>query len=128
MGRTETKRIGELARRSGTTPRALRHCEQQGPLSSDRDHHGYRLFDTGAVTRARNIRTLLDVGLTAQDVREHLEAGCLDAPSAAMLRQLSWTTMAHGPGTAAFRRSRENLVPTPETPRSSSGEHPCPGS
>ncbi|MTE21978.1 MerR family transcriptional regulator [Streptomyces sp. TRM43335] len=74
-------RIGELARAAGTTPRALRHYERAGLLSPERAHNGYRVYDGQAVVRVRNIRRLLDVGLTLEDVR--VFAPCLDGDMAA---------------------------------------------
>ncbi|GGM04799.1 MerR family transcriptional regulator [Streptomyces fumigatiscleroticus] len=69
-------RIGELAEATGTTPRALRHYEQAGLIGSERAANGYRLYDAGAAVRVRNIRRLLDAGLTLDDVRVFLP--CLD--------------------------------------------------
>ncbi|MBO8184589.1 MerR family transcriptional regulator [Streptomyces spirodelae] len=68
--------IGELARRTGTTARALRHYEQAGLLTSERAPNGYRVYDAGAEVRVRNIRYLLDAGLTLEDVG--FFAPCLD--------------------------------------------------
>ncbi|MEW1847886.1 MerR family transcriptional regulator [Nonomuraea angiospora] len=68
--------IGELARASGVTVRALRYYEQQGLLQPERTSNGYRRYDSGAVTRVRNIQLLLSNGFTAQDVRGFLP--CLD--------------------------------------------------
>ncbi|MEU3840923.1 MerR family transcriptional regulator [Streptomyces sp. NPDC028635] len=70
-------RIGELAAATGASPRALRHYEQAGLLTSERAANGYRLYDPGAVVRVRNIRHLVDAGLTLDDVRVFLP--CLDA-------------------------------------------------
>ena len=69
-------RIGELAKATGTTPRALRHYEQAGLITSVRAHNGYREYDERAAVRVRNIRHLLAVGLTLDDVRCFLP--CLD--------------------------------------------------
>ncbi|MCX2183079.1 MerR family transcriptional regulator [Streptomyces sp. SKN60] len=69
-------RIGELARRTGTTARALRHYEAAGLLSSARAANGYRVYDEGAAVRVANIRHLLGVGLTLEDVAAF--AACLD--------------------------------------------------
>ncbi|MFF3940992.1 MerR family transcriptional regulator [Streptomyces phaeofaciens] len=69
-------RIGELARTTGTTPRALRHYEQAGLISSERAANGYRVYDGRAAVRVRNIRSLLAAGLTLDDVRTFLP--CLD--------------------------------------------------
>ncbi len=74
-------RIGELARATGTTARALRHYEQAGLISSERAPNGYRVYDETAVVRVRNIRSLLAVGLTLDDVRVFLP--CLDGDVAA---------------------------------------------
>ncbi len=84
-------RIGELARATGVSARALRHYEQAGLLASRREANGYRVYDPErSVVRVRNIRQLLDVGLTLEDVRDF--APCLDGdvlaapPSDARLR------------------------------------------
>ncbi|MER8045053.1 MerR family transcriptional regulator [Streptomyces sp. NPDC094032] len=69
-------RIGELARRTGTTARALRHYEQAGLISSARAANGYRVYEEGAAVRVSNIRYLLDAGLTLDDVAAF--ASCLD--------------------------------------------------
>jgi DNA-binding transcriptional MerR regulator len=69
-------RIGELAEATGTTPRALRHYEQQGLITSTRAANGYRDYDALTAVRVRNIRRLLAAGLTLDDVRVFLP--CLD--------------------------------------------------
>jgi DNA-binding transcriptional MerR regulator len=74
-------RIGELARIAGTTPRALRHYEEAGLITSRRAANGYRIYDEGAVVRVRNIRLLLEAGLTLDDVRAF--SACLDGDVAA---------------------------------------------
>ncbi|MFD5422059.1 MerR family transcriptional regulator [Streptomyces sp. NPDC127069] len=73
--------IGELAEATGTSARALRHYEDAGLISSERMPNGYRVYDERAVVRVRNIRTLLDAGLTLDDVRVFLP--CLDGDVAA---------------------------------------------
>lgn len=67
--------IGELARRTGTTTRALRYYEQQGLLSSDRNSNDYRTYDEGSVTAVRNIRALLADGLLTKEI--HGFGACL---------------------------------------------------
>ncbi|MFG2978254.1 MerR family transcriptional regulator [Streptomyces sp. NPDC048331] len=74
-------RIGELARATGTTARALRHYEQAGLISSERASNGYRVYDERTVVRVGNIRHLLAAGLTLDDVRVFLP--CLDGDVAA---------------------------------------------
>jgi DNA-binding transcriptional MerR regulator len=74
-------RIGELAKATGTTARALRHYEQAGLISSERTSNGYRAYDERAMVRVGNIRCLLAAGLTLDDVRVFLP--CLDGDVAA---------------------------------------------
>ncbi|MFH8346654.1 MerR family transcriptional regulator [Streptomyces sp. NPDC018045] len=68
-------RIGELARVTGTTTRALRYYEEQGLLHPDRSTNGYRSYGDEAVRSVANIRLLLASGLTTDDLR--LIDGCL---------------------------------------------------
>jgi DNA-binding transcriptional MerR regulator len=63
-------RIGELAHRTGATTRALRYYEECGLLGSDRAANGYRDYGPEAVVRVRNIRRLLEAGLSSDDIRE----------------------------------------------------------
>jgi DNA-binding transcriptional MerR regulator len=74
-------RIGELAKATGTSARALRYYEQAGLISSERAPNGYRIYNERTVVRVRNIRHLLAVGLTLDDVRVFLP--CLDGDVAA---------------------------------------------
>ncbi|WP_028921086.1 MerR family transcriptional regulator [Pseudonocardia acaciae] len=69
-------RIGELARAAGTTPRAIRYYEQQGLLAADRAANGYRTYSPVAVAQVRNIRRLLSLGFTTDEVHTFLP--CLD--------------------------------------------------
>ncbi|MER7753703.1 MerR family transcriptional regulator [Kitasatospora sp. NPDC097643] len=123
-------RIGELAKATGTTPRALRHYEQAGLISSERSANGYRGYHERAVVRVRNIRYLLAAGLTLDDVRVFLP--CLDGdvaatpPSGRGLRvalerlavldeRIATQTAARDRLAAALRRnaSREPAPPAP---------------
>jgi len=61
-------RIGEVARRAGVTPRALRYYEEKGLLRARRDHNGYRVYEEDTVHAARNIARLLRAGLSSEDV------------------------------------------------------------
>ncbi len=63
-------RIGELARLTGATTRALRYYEQQGLIEADRGENGYREYDPTVVTRVHNLRMLLAAGLTSDDIRQ----------------------------------------------------------
>ena len=90
-------RIGELAAATGATPRALRHYEQAGLITSARSANGYRDYADGVVARVRNIRYLLAAGLTLEDV--HAFRSCLDGD------------MANGaPSRRGLRIARERLA------------------
>lgn len=69
-------RIGELAEATGVSPRALRHYEQAGLISSTRAANGYRDYGEATIARVRNIRYLLAAGLTLEDARAF--RACLD--------------------------------------------------
>ncbi|MET8648729.1 MerR family transcriptional regulator [Nocardia aurea] len=70
-------RIGELARRSATTTRALRYYESRGLLSARRDDSGYRVYDEDDLLVLRQIRTLQDCGFDLEEIRPFVE--CLRA-------------------------------------------------
>ncbi|MFB7614626.1 MerR family transcriptional regulator [Kitasatospora sp. NPDC056181] len=89
--------IGELARATGSTARALRHYEQAGLIGSSRAANGYREYDEAAAVRVHNIRGLLAAGFTLEDVRLFLP--CLDGD-----------VLAGPPSAAAVRLARERLA------------------
>ena len=64
--------IGELARRTGTSARSLRHYDGHGLLPVARTGHGYRDFPAEAEPRVAAIRGLLACGLTVADIRSLL--------------------------------------------------------
>ncbi|MFG2697820.1 MerR family transcriptional regulator [Kitasatospora sp. NPDC048407] len=65
-------RIGELAGRAGASPRLLRYYEEQGLLKPGRSANGYREYDEALVERVRQIRSLLDSGLSTRTIRDVL--------------------------------------------------------
>lgn len=66
-------RVGELAKRTGKTVRALHLYEELGLLEpARRTDAGYRLYDADAVTRVEWITRLQDTGLTLPEIRELL--------------------------------------------------------
>jgi DNA-binding transcriptional MerR regulator len=65
-------KIGELARRTGVSVRALRHYEDEGLIRPTRSPNGYRDFDAGAVDAVRQIRGMIDSGLPIRIIREIL--------------------------------------------------------
>ncbi|HEY7814490.1 MAG TPA: MerR family transcriptional regulator [Nakamurella sp.] len=74
-------RIGEAARRAGTTTRALRFYEAQGLLDADRSGNGYREYDERDVRVVVEIRSLQAEGLSLEETRPFVE--CLRAGNAA---------------------------------------------
>jgi DNA-binding transcriptional MerR regulator len=56
-------RIGELARRAGVSPRALRYYEEQLLLNPQRTASGQRVYPESAVDRVRLIQQLYAAGL-----------------------------------------------------------------
>ena len=67
--------IGELARRSGLAVRTLRFYADAGVLpETSRSESGYRLFGPEAVTRARLLRTLRELGVGLEDIKRVLAA------------------------------------------------------
>ncbi|MFI9807870.1 MerR family transcriptional regulator [Streptomyces sp. NPDC052301] len=79
--------IGELAARTDTSPRLLRHYERTGLLTPHRRPNGYREYTDADIPRVRRIRTLLAAGLPTRVV--------------AALLPCTTTTPAHGPALTA---------------------------
>ncbi|RIQ17823.1 MerR family transcriptional regulator [Jiangella rhizosphaerae] len=81
-------RIGEVARRSGVSVRALRYYEQQGLLTSGRTPGGQREYDDDAVDRVRFFQQLYAAGLSSRRIAELLpcvDTGTTTAGQRAML-------------------------------------------
>jgi|GEM_PF-549626 len=75
--------VGELARRTGCTPRMIRHYERHGLLAGRRLLNGYRDFPPEAVEQVRRIRTLLDAGMDVAAAQPLLGCVADDGPPAA---------------------------------------------
>ncbi|MFC5061091.1 MerR family transcriptional regulator [Actinomycetospora atypica] len=65
-------RIGEVAKDSGVSVRALRYYEEQGLLTSVRTTGGQRVYSADAVGRVDWIRMLLGAGLSTATIRDFL--------------------------------------------------------
>ncbi|MFB0615099.1 MerR family transcriptional regulator [Streptomyces sp. AGS-58] len=63
-------RIGELARRTGVTTRALRYYEEQNLLTAERSGSGQRHYAEDAVDRIHLIRQLYAAGLSSKAIAE----------------------------------------------------------
>lgn len=70
-------RIGELARRAGTTTRTLRYYEARGLLPARRSGNGYRAYGEDDLRLLQQIRLLQDFGFGLEETRPFVE--CLQA-------------------------------------------------
>ncbi|TYK44506.1 MerR family transcriptional regulator [Actinomadura decatromicini] len=71
-------RIGELARRTGVSERALRYYEEQGLLRPERRPSGYRVYGEADVAAVRRIRVLLAAGLNTAQINQVLPCVVVD--------------------------------------------------
>jgi DNA-binding transcriptional MerR regulator len=81
-------RIGELARRTGVSTRALRYYEEQGLLRSDRTSGGQREYAEGAELYVRFFQQMYAAGLSSSRIAELLpcfSTGGLDEQQQRML-------------------------------------------
>ena len=66
-------RVGELAKRTGVTVRALHHYDSIGLLQpSARSEGGYRLYDRDDVARLHGIQTLRRLGVPLAEMTQLL--------------------------------------------------------
>ena len=68
MRTTDLLTIGELGRRSGMAPSALRYYEELGLIRSTRAHSGQRRFERSTLRRLAFVRAARNVGLTLEEV------------------------------------------------------------
>lgn len=70
-GRSTLLRVGDIARATGKTVRAIHLYEELGLLRPvTRSSGGYRLYDSSAVDRVRWIESLHALGFSLQEMRE----------------------------------------------------------
>lgn len=72
----EMMRIGELAKRSGVSVRALRYYEEKGLLSVTRSPSGQRHYQEDAVERVAFFQDMYAAGLTSSNIATLLP--CVD--------------------------------------------------
>jgi DNA-binding transcriptional MerR regulator len=77
--------IGELARRAGTAPSALRYYERIGLLPPAERAGGKRHYPPSSAERLALVRLCQDAGFTLKEIRQLLAAGT---------RRSSWTRLA----------------------------------
>lgn len=87
-GVTCVMRIGELARQSGVSVRALRYYEEQRLLESARTSGGQRDYPDEALERVQLIQDLFAAGLASRTVVELLPCVSTGVATPAMLDQL----------------------------------------
>jgi DNA-binding transcriptional MerR regulator len=73
-------RISELAQRTNTSTRSLRHYEERGLLKPLRLGNGYREYTVEAVKAVERIRWLLAAGLTTNTIRDVLPCVLVEKP------------------------------------------------
>ena len=80
--------IGELARRAGTAPSALRYYERIGLLPPAERAGGKRHYPPSSAERLALVRLYRDAGFTLKEIIQLLAAGSR--------RRASWTALAEG--------------------------------
>ena len=96
-------RIGDLARRAGTTPRTIRYYEELGllPAAAERDAGRHRTYSEDDVERLEQLLRLKDLlGLTLEELR-----GVVEAEDARNALREEW-----GHGTPSRERREEILT------------------
>jgi DNA-binding transcriptional MerR regulator len=73
--KSEVFRVGELAKRTGVSVRALHHYDAIGLLApSHRSESRYRLYDREDVVRLQEIKSLRQLGFSLEEIRDLLAA------------------------------------------------------
>lgn len=85
----ETVGIGELARRTGLRPSAIRYYESVGLLAPPRNGGGWRRYDEGAVEHLKAIKMARDLGFSIEDIQTLLNGFSPDTPPPERWRKLA---------------------------------------
>jgi MerR family redox-sensitive transcriptional activator SoxR len=72
LGPADPLTVGELARRAGFAPSALRFYESRGLIHSTRTSGGQRRYERGVLRRLAFIRAARNVGLSLEEVTDVL--------------------------------------------------------
>lgn len=67
-------KIGELAARTGVTPRLIRYYEQQDLLAAERQPNGYRDYGEAHVERVERVAGLVQAGIPTRLVKVLMDA------------------------------------------------------
>jgi len=84
--------IGELSRRSGVAPSAIRYYEELGLVSSRRTTGNQRRYERPTLRRLAFIRTAQRVGLTLDEIQQALAT----LPSNRTPTKADWTRLSRG--------------------------------
>jgi DNA-binding transcriptional MerR regulator len=104
--------IGQLAKRTGTSERLLRYYERVGLLASQRQANGYREYDDAAELTVRQIRALLDAGLSTTLIKQVLPCAADDgslSPCPGVLDKLRVQLQRLDERAANLARARKTL-------------------
>ncbi|MFI7325291.1 MerR family transcriptional regulator [Streptomyces rubiginosohelvolus] len=102
-------RIGELARRTGVTTRALRYYEEQNLLTAERSSSGQRHYAETAVDRIRLIRQLYAAGLSSKTIAELTPCVIDGQATPELLRRLATESDRLNEHIADLARTRDRL-------------------
>jgi MerR family redox-sensitive transcriptional activator SoxR len=92
MRTTDLLSIGEVARRSGMAPSALRYYEELGLLTSTRTGSGRRRFERSVLRRLAFVRAARNVGLSLEEIAEALRT----LPDGRTPTRADWTRLSRG--------------------------------
>lgn|SRR5690554_4343764 len=83
--------IGELARRTGVRPSALRYYEDKGVLDAPARVNGRRRYDPAAVQRVTLLRSAQEAGFTLAEVKTLFHGFGPETPLSSRWRSLAGT-------------------------------------
>jgi MerR family transcriptional regulator, redox-sensitive transcriptional activator SoxR len=83
--------VGDVARRSGYAPSALRYYEREGLIHADRSDGGQRRYERVVLRRLAFIRAARHVGLTLDEVKDVLT----ELPASRTPTRADWTRITH---------------------------------
>lgn len=90
MQGTDLLSIGEVARRSGFAPSALRYYEREGLVESVRSGGGQRRYPRAVLRRLAFLRAAQNVGLSLEEIRSALAA----LPAARTPTKADWSRLS----------------------------------
>jgi MerR family redox-sensitive transcriptional activator SoxR len=90
----EQMSIGEVARRTGLRPSALRYYEEVGLLDSPRRVNGRRRYDEKVLTRLAVVRMAQEAGFTIEEARTLIAGFPAGTPASDRWRALAGRKLA----------------------------------